>query len=202
MEQEQQAHDRVQITKAVYDGLEFIRRSGATNMLDRSMVLHLAREWNFHETADWIESVDTGTYGWLISQGPDIVEVDPAHEAKKNDLTRLATENESSSQFVEHAAVNEIELTDKAMDSIRRKMDDLIANLGKHATLTIADTYLTEHMSVLFAPSWRDHINGERNALMRNLGQASSLWLQLETSMIAVQRGVGSLRYMIDPENT
>jgi hypothetical protein len=74
MEKEQpQAHDRVQITKAVYDGLEYIRRSGATNMLDRPMVLSLAREWDFIETADWIESVDTGAYGRLILLGPDVI---------------------------------------------------------------------------------------------------------------------------------
>lgn len=45
MENEQQeTNTRVQITKAVFDGLEFVRRSGATNMLDRPMVLNLARE--------------------------------------------------------------------------------------------------------------------------------------------------------------
>jgi hypothetical protein len=54
---------RVQITKSVFEGLEFVRRSGATNMLDRPMVLQLAREWNLTETADWIERVDTNTYG-------------------------------------------------------------------------------------------------------------------------------------------
>lgn len=59
MEREQGTNDRVQITRAVFDGLEFIRRSGATNMLDRPMVLGLAREWDFNETAAWIESVDT-----------------------------------------------------------------------------------------------------------------------------------------------
>jgi hypothetical protein len=53
----------VQITKAVFDGLQFIRRAGATNMLVRPVVLKLAQEWSFDEIADWIESVDTGTYG-------------------------------------------------------------------------------------------------------------------------------------------
>lgn len=35
---------RVRITKAVFDGLEAIRQSGTTNMLDRPVVLRLARE--------------------------------------------------------------------------------------------------------------------------------------------------------------
>ena len=65
--------NRVQITQSVHEGLEFIRQSGATNMLDRRMVLDLAREWDFNDTADWIESVDTGTYGRLIFQGPDVI---------------------------------------------------------------------------------------------------------------------------------
>ena len=73
MEKEQQGNDRVQINKAVSDGLEHIRRSGETNMLDRPMVLALAREWDLNDTADWIESVDTGTYGRLILLGADVI---------------------------------------------------------------------------------------------------------------------------------
>lgn len=74
MEKEQpRENERVQITQAVFDGLEFIRNSGVTNMFDRIMVLNLAREWDFVSTADWIESVDTGTYGRLIFLGPDVI---------------------------------------------------------------------------------------------------------------------------------
>lgn len=74
MEKEnREARNRVQIAKSVYEGLEFIRRSGVTNMLDRPMVLKLAREWDLNDTADWIESVDTGTYGRLIFLGPDVI---------------------------------------------------------------------------------------------------------------------------------
>jgi hypothetical protein len=42
-------------------------------MLDRPMVLNLAKEWGLNDTADWIESVDTGTYGRLIILGPDVI---------------------------------------------------------------------------------------------------------------------------------
>ena len=44
MEQQPNTNDRVQITRAVFDGLEFIKQSGATNMLDMPMVHSLARE--------------------------------------------------------------------------------------------------------------------------------------------------------------
>lgn len=75
MEREPQAQQNgVEITRAVLDGLEFIRQSGVTNMLDRPMVLQLAREWDFDATVDWIESVDRRTYGELIFKGPIIID--------------------------------------------------------------------------------------------------------------------------------
>lgn len=67
----------VEIYKEVFDGLEFIRQSGVTNMLGRPTVLQLAREWEFDTTADWIESVDRRTYGELIFKGPIIIDDDP-----------------------------------------------------------------------------------------------------------------------------
>lgn len=70
----------VEITKQVFDGLEFIRQSGVTNMLDRPTVLQLAREWDFDATADWIESVDTRTYGELIFKGPIVIDEAPEAE--------------------------------------------------------------------------------------------------------------------------
>ena len=42
----------VEITMEVFDGLEFIRQSGFSNMLNRPTVLQLAREWDFDATAD------------------------------------------------------------------------------------------------------------------------------------------------------
>lgn len=195
MEKQSEPTNRVQITKAIFDGLEFIRRSGATNMLDRPMVLHLAREWDFTETADWIERVDTGTYGRLIFQGPDVIADDQTDQANEREPANQADENEAFDE------TDEIDVTELVWENVQRTMHDLITTLGKQAILTIADTYEIEQMGVLFAPPHRDVITAERTALLRNLGQASSLWLHLETAMIEVQRGVGSLRYMIDPEN-
>lgn len=195
---------RVPIPRAAFDGLEYIRQSGATNMLDRPMVLNLAREWDFNETADWIESVGTATYARLIFQGPDVIENDPSYPEKEGELPDQDSENELVTPDDENDAFNdpdEIDLTEIAFENVRRDMHDLITTLGKQAILTIADTYQTEHMGVQFAPSRREVINAERDALIRNIGQASSLWLELETSMIEVQRGVGSLQYLIDPDN-
>jgi hypothetical protein len=192
---QQETNNRVQITKAVFDGLEFIRRSGATNMLDRPVVLHLAREWDFTETADWIESVDTGTYGRLIFQGPEVIEDDLTDQDIENDPTNQANESDLASHAIEH------ELTIQAIDIERARWNQVILGLGKRASLTIADTYETEQMGVLFDPSRRVRITAERNALIRNLAEASNLELQLEEMMSEIQRGIESLQYMIDPEN-
>lgn len=67
----------VEISKEVFDGLEFIRQSGMTNMLDRPTVLQLAREWEFDATADWIENADRKTYAELIFKGPIIIDDEP-----------------------------------------------------------------------------------------------------------------------------
>ena len=67
----------VEISKEVFDGLEFIRQSGMTNMLDRPTVLQLAREWEFDATADWIESADRKTYAELIFKGPIVIDDEP-----------------------------------------------------------------------------------------------------------------------------
>lgn len=65
--------NRVHVAKSVYAGLEFIRRSRVTDMMNRRMVLSLARAWDLNDTADWIESVDPGTYERLIVRGPDVI---------------------------------------------------------------------------------------------------------------------------------
>src|SRR5690554_3347191 len=85
MEHQPDSNSSVQITRPVFDGLEVIRQSGATNMLDRPVVLELAREWGLTDLADWIERVDTGTYGQLIIQGADIIETDPTTQIVKSE---------------------------------------------------------------------------------------------------------------------
>ena len=45
----------VRVPQAVLDGLEAVRQSGLTNMLDRPVVAQLAMEFGFDEAALWIE---------------------------------------------------------------------------------------------------------------------------------------------------
>ena len=47
---------KVKVPKAVLDGLEAVRRSELTNMLDRPVVAELAREFGFEEAARWINA--------------------------------------------------------------------------------------------------------------------------------------------------
>ena len=47
---------KVKVPKAVLDGLEAVRRSGLTNMLDRPVVAQLAEEFGFEEAARWVKS--------------------------------------------------------------------------------------------------------------------------------------------------
>jgi hypothetical protein len=88
----------------------------------------------------------------------------------------------------------------QTMDEERAKLYDVIADLGKQASLTIADTCETELMGVLIDPPRQQHINAERYALIKSLAEASNLWLQLEETINEVQRGIGSLQHKIDPE--
>jgi hypothetical protein len=46
-------------------------------MLERPVVLSLARAWDLQDTADWIESIDTGTYERPILRGPDVIGNEP-----------------------------------------------------------------------------------------------------------------------------
>ena len=47
---------KVKVPKAVLDGLEAVRRSGLTNMLDRPVVAELAEEFGFDDAARWIRT--------------------------------------------------------------------------------------------------------------------------------------------------
>ncbi len=46
----------ITVPAAVWRGLEAVRNSGTTNMLDRPAVLKIAEFLGFHETARWIEA--------------------------------------------------------------------------------------------------------------------------------------------------
>ena len=63
----------IRIPAEVYEGLETVRRSGLTNMLDRPQVARLAEEFGFHETAEWIRT-HKDEYARGIFQGFEPVE--------------------------------------------------------------------------------------------------------------------------------
>lgn len=46
----------IKIPKEVYKGLESVRLSGLTNMLDRSKVIIIAEKMGYEETGTWIRS--------------------------------------------------------------------------------------------------------------------------------------------------
>ena len=46
----------VTVSAAVRQGLEAVRESGLTNMLDRPAVIKIAELLGFHETAMWVEA--------------------------------------------------------------------------------------------------------------------------------------------------
>jgi len=48
--------DKIMVMREVLDGLEAVRSSGLTNMLDRPVVIELARRMGFGDTARWIET--------------------------------------------------------------------------------------------------------------------------------------------------
>jgi len=46
--------DKVHIPAVVWEGLEAVRQSGLTNMLDRPRVIEIAELWGYDETAEWL----------------------------------------------------------------------------------------------------------------------------------------------------
>jgi len=63
----------VPIPAAVFDGLEAVRRSGLTNMLDRPRVIEIAELWGYDQTAAWLR-VNRTLYAQGIFQGFQVVE--------------------------------------------------------------------------------------------------------------------------------
>ena len=66
----------IPIPAAVWQGLESVRRSGLTNMLDRPAVIKIAEALDFPETARWIEA-HHGPYSEGLFKG---FVVDPEEE--------------------------------------------------------------------------------------------------------------------------
>ena len=61
----------VQVTQAVFDGLEVVRRSGLTNMFDRHQVAHLAELMGHEEAARWLRE-NRDLYAKGVFQGFEV----------------------------------------------------------------------------------------------------------------------------------
>jgi hypothetical protein len=46
--------DRVRVPREVFEGIEAVRQSGLTNMLDRPVVAEIAEQMGFEESARWV----------------------------------------------------------------------------------------------------------------------------------------------------
>jgi hypothetical protein len=61
----------VLVSREVFEGLEAVRLSGLTNMLDRPRVAEIAEEMGFSATAQWVRE-DRGRYARAVFQGIQI----------------------------------------------------------------------------------------------------------------------------------
>ena len=64
---------RVRVTREVFEGIEAVRQSGLTNMLDRPTVARLAGEMGYEESARWIQRY-RDIYARAIFQGFEVHE--------------------------------------------------------------------------------------------------------------------------------
>lgn len=63
----------VKLTQGVFDDIEAVRQSGATNMLDRRRVQDILEDMGADEAAEWVRQ-NKKTYGRLIFEGPEIAD--------------------------------------------------------------------------------------------------------------------------------
>lgn len=192
---------RVKISKSMYEGLEFFKRSGATNMLDRPTVLNLAKEWNFNETADWIESVDRGVYGRLIMYGPDSI----GEESLDEKLERMDSEYDDERRtFWESTETPEVPAKEESQpedDGLHEAVADSekLARLVKRAALVIADSYETKESGVLISEWQKIALNPERTQLMQNLAEAASTDSELHEAIWDIHKSMDRVRARMPP---
>ncbi len=63
----------VRVAAEVFEGIEAVRRSGLTNMLDRPAVAHIAEEMGFEESARWVRE-HRDLYAQAIFHGFEVTE--------------------------------------------------------------------------------------------------------------------------------
>jgi hypothetical protein len=62
----------VPVSREVFEGIEAVRLSGLTNMLDRRRVIEIAEAWALNEAAQWIRE-HPDLYARAIFQGLIVV---------------------------------------------------------------------------------------------------------------------------------
>ena len=72
----------VEVPREVLEGLEAVRASGLTNMLARNVVLKLAGELGFEESADWMRK-NPKLYARAIFHGLRIVGAESDQEVSE-----------------------------------------------------------------------------------------------------------------------
>ncbi|MCC6310972.1 MAG: DUF5049 domain-containing protein [Trueperaceae bacterium] len=65
--------DRIRIPRAVFQGIEAVRLSGLTNMLDRPAVAEIAEAMGFEESARWVRE-HRDLYAGAIFHGFEVEE--------------------------------------------------------------------------------------------------------------------------------
>jgi len=69
--------DRVRVAPEVFEGIEAVRLSGLTNMLDRPVVAEIAEEMGFEVSARWVRE-HRDLYARAIFQGFEVDEQEGA----------------------------------------------------------------------------------------------------------------------------
>ena len=64
----------VGVSQAVFDGIEFVRKSGETNMLAKYTVARIALDGGFFDTAVWVNEASDELYAKMIFERPIVVE--------------------------------------------------------------------------------------------------------------------------------
>ena len=61
----------IRVSQEVFDGIEAVRRSGLTNMLDYPVVAEIAEEMGFEESARWVRE-HRDLYSQAVFRGFDV----------------------------------------------------------------------------------------------------------------------------------
>ena len=67
----------IKVTQKVFDGIEAVRNSGLTNMLDKYTVQRLCLDLEYYEAVVWIEDHNK-EYARAIFEGFEIIKEEPS----------------------------------------------------------------------------------------------------------------------------